>query len=392
MNGGQFRPRSWVLGIAIALLTFVTSCGVQPGMTQDRVFLDLSLDFLGEYQLPKTKFKDTPVSGLSGLTYDRKQNRFYAISDDRSKFAPARFYTLNMVIDDASDGKIGIQKVEVENVTFLTKEDGNTYPKSTVDTEGIAVSPQQSVFISSEGVARDGIPPFIGEFDLKTGRLRQNLPIPERYLPDVSGNTTQTRGIQNNLGFEALTLNPVGTLPAAGEPFRLFTATESSLMQDSEAISSKQGAKCRILHYLLSDGPPLLIAEHLYAMEPPPSGALKDGLPEFLSLDAGGHFLTLERSLSLLGYRVRIYQAAMGGATDISSVPSLKGELTGIEPVKKKLLLDLDEIGIPLGNLEGMTFGPRLPDGSQSLLLVSDDNFQDKQTTQFLLFRLKSKR
>jgi hypothetical protein len=52
------------------------------------VFLDLSLDFLGEYQLPKMKFKDTPVGGLSGLTYDRQQNRFYAISDDRGTLLP----------------------------------------------------------------------------------------------------------------------------------------------------------------------------------------------------------------------------------------------------------------------------------------------------------------
>jgi hypothetical protein len=70
-------------------------------------------------------------------------------------------------------------------------------------------------------------------------------------------------------------------------------------------------------------------------MEPPPSAALKDGLAELLAVDTGGHFLTLERSLSLLGFSVRIYQAATGGATDISRVPSLKGEVSGINPVKK---------------------------------------------------------
>jgi hypothetical protein len=35
-----------------------------------------------------------------------------------------------------------------------------------------------------------------------------------------------------------------------------------------------------------------------------------------------------------------------------------------------------------------MTLGSRLPDGSQSLVLVSDDNFNEAQVTQFLLFRL----
>jgi len=35
-----------------------------------------------------------------------------------------------------------------------------------------------------------------------------------------------------------------------------------------------------------------------------------------------------------------------------------------------------------------MTLGPQLPDGSQSLILLSDDNFSDNQETQILLFRL----
>ena len=56
---------------------------------------------------------------------------------------------------------------------------------------------------------------------------------------------------------------------------------------------------------------------------------------------------------------------------------------------RKTLLLDLDDLGIPLDNVEGMTFGPRLPDGRRSVVLVSDDNFAASQFTQFLLFALK---
>ena len=47
---------------------------------------------------------------------------------------------------------------------------------------------------------------------------------------------------------------------------------------------------------------------------------------------------------------------------------------------------DLDTLGIPLDNVEGLTFGPRLRDGRQSLVLVSDNNFAATQFTQFLLF------
>lgn len=45
-------------------------------------------------------------------------------------------------------------------------------------------------------------------------------------------------------------------------------------------------------------------------------------------------------------------------------------------------------LSIPLENLEGMALGPRLQDGTKSLLLVSDNNF-GAEATQFLLFRLK---
>ena len=385
-------PLFRLLAIAITVL-MLTACSLPQVSAEQRLFLNLSVDYLGEYQLPKTKYKDTPVGGLSALTYDRTRDRFYALSDDRSQLAPARFYTLKLDLNNT-----GIQNITIENVTFLKTEDNQTYPKATIDPEGIALTPQKTVYISSEGVTRDGIAPFVSEFDLQTGQQKQNLPIPQRYVPDATDDKQQ-RGIQDNLGFESLTLNPIGTVPASGEPIRLFTATESALIQDRDPVQldeqgkpKPQTIKSRLLHYLIGDGPPILISEHLYPLAPTPEGALAHGLTELLAVDQAGHFISLERSLSLLGFTVRLYQIATGGATDISRITSLKGDVSGIQPARKKLLLDLTELGIRLDNLEGMTLGPRLPDGSQSLILVSDDNFKDDQITQFLLFRLKSGR
>jgi len=68
---------------------------------------------------------------------------------------------------------------------------------------------------------------------------------------------------------------------------------------------------------------------------------------------------------------------------------SIKGKQNLIVPVRKKLLLDLSDLGIKLDNLEGMTLGSRLKDGSQALILVSDNNFKEEQVTQFLIFRLE---
>jgi hypothetical protein len=390
------RLFSLLLVLAIALLSFLTTaCSPSQARTaEQRTFLDLSLDFLGEYQLPKMTFKDTPVGGLSALTYDRQQNKFYALSDDRSEFAPARFYTLGLSLKRAETGEIGIDKVDVEDVTFITDENGKTYAKGSLDPEGIALSPKGTVFISSEGVPSQGIAPFIREFDRKTGQQQQSLQIPERYLPNDNTEEEQPpRGIQDNLGFESLTFELGSLGAAAGDPFRLFTATESALFQDSLPPDSEQGTRIRLMHYLIGNiARPMVVTEQVYLLDPAPSGATSNGLTELITVDTGGHFLSLERTYGLLGGGAKIYQVATSAATDTSGIATLKGDISRIDAVKKKLVLDLSTLGIYLDNLEGMTLGPRLPDGTKSLLLVSDDNFSDTQRTQFLLFRLNGLR
>ena len=73
------------------------------------------------------------------------------------------------------------------------------------------------------------------------------------------------------------------------------------------------------------------------------------------------------------GSTIRIYKVSLPGSGGVAT---------------KELVLDLDRLGIPLDNVEGMTFGPRLPDGRRSIVLVSDDNFAAAQCTQFLLFAM----
>nr|MCU0569701.1 esterase-like activity of phytase family protein [Oculatellaceae cyanobacterium Prado106] len=274
--------------------------------------------------------------------------------------------------------------------------DGNPYAKGTVDPEGIALSPRQTLYISSEGVSRDQIPPFVNEYDLQTGQYRSRLPIPQRFLPQTLDD--QPAGVQDNRGFEALTLSAVGFSGGQQlEPFRIFTAPEFGLLQDQppqpeDSATALPPTPIRFLHYLVGVGnnaPSEIISEHLYDLDLPPEGTRDYGLSELLVLDQAGHFLSLERSFGLSGFGAKLFQIATGGATDTSTLPNLRDSIEGITPIRKELLLDLTTLGLPLDNLEGMTLGPQLPDGSQSLLLASDDNFNDIQVTQFLLFRLK---
>jgi len=46
-----------------------------------------------------------------------------------------------------------------------------------------------------------------------------------------------------------------------------------------------------------------------------------------------------------------------------------------------------------IDNIEGITFGPKLANGNQSLLLVSDNNFQafGQQLNQFILMEISTK-
>lgn len=375
------------LVVTSILILCLTACSpsLRVKAAEERIFGNISLEFLDLYELPKTTFADTPVGGLSAITYDRSLDRFYVLSDDRGNFAPARFYTLAINFkQDNNSSAIAIDDVNIEDVTFLRDESGNTYPAGSIDSEGIALSPRGTIFIVSEGDTVNNIEPFIGEFDLKTGKKQLELPIPQRYLDDATAESPT--GIQENLAFESLTLNQNSLL--ADDPFRLFTATESSLIQDKLRDPEAQ-ERIRFLHYVINPfGRPVLVAEHLYLLEPAPVEVISNGLTELLALNQGGHFLSLERTFGFTGAGAKIFQVVVGNATDTSNIDSLKGELTQIQPLKKQLIFDLQDLDIYLDNIEGMSLGPRLPDGSQSLLLVSDDNFNEEQVTQFLLFRL----
>ena len=377
-------------------LIVLTSFGINnlPAMASDRTFLNVSLDFINEYKLPKQKFEDTPIGGLSGLAYDRKDDIFYAISDDRSEFSPARFYALKLKFSSQKE-QPNLENVEVIGVDFLKDKSGNTYAKGEVDPEGIALTGDRTVLIASEGVTSKGVPPFIDEFDLLTGKWIRSLPIPQRYLKEaekkdskttkIEPETQEPQGVRDNLGFEALTV----VRDSIGDPYRVFAITDNALAQDAQ-IDEKQSSESRFLHYLVGDITPIIVAEHLYPVEAMAPPITQIGVNDIVAIDRGGHFLTLERSNGAAGLSAKIWQIATGSATDTSSIKSFRVS-PNVRKISKKLVLDLATLGIKLDNLEGMAIGPRLADGSQSLILVSDNNFSDNQLTQFLLLRLNRK-
>jgi hypothetical protein len=389
---------NYLRSIALAILILLTSlslsaCGLPQIKAEDRLFQDIQLELLGEQIIPNgTSFKDTPVGGLSGLTYSPTDDTFYAVSDDRSDNAPARFYQFKLSLDPASKPT----GIEFLKVVTMQDETGNAYTKGTIDAEGIAITPQGTIWVSSEGYAKKDIPPFIREFDATTGKLLRNLFYPDHYVPKTpkdpkTGKDGPRQGIQDNLGFESLTLSANAARLAPTEPYRLFTAIESDLEQDklSEDDEPTQGARPRLLHYYVEKNRVDLIGEYLYPLEPRPMGSEKYGLSELLSLDGAGRFIALERSVGITGFKIKLFQVVLAGAKDTSKLPIVKTLPTVITPAQKELLLDLQTLDLTLDNLEGMTLGPRLPDGTQSLIIMSDNNFNTLQKTQLLVFRIK---
>jgi hypothetical protein len=154
---------------------------------------------------------------------------------------------------------------------------------------------------------------------------------------------------------------------------------------------SEARTRVRFLHYVVNPiGQPLPIAEHLYLLDEPPLGSVSNGLTEVLAIKPEGYFLTLERSFGLSGYDAKLFLVTVGNATDTSGVDNFNVDLGGLQAMRKKLLFDFSQLDFDIYNLEGLATGPRLADGSQSLWVISDDNFNEKEATQVLLFRLKT--
>lgn len=394
LTGRRWQRLLAVVISATLILSLLSGCAVPRVKAEDRLFLDLSLELVSGSILPKQSFEGEAVGGISAIAYDVPRDRLYALSDNRNQ---PRFYTLQ--IKDLATSPT----LTVESVTYLKDNEGNLFPPGDLDPEGLAITPSNTLLISSEGSSRRRVAPAIGEYDLATGQLQRALPLPERYIPDSILNPEastqageQTQGVQENLSFEALTINVSSGTGGVYEPYRLFVATEGPLLQDLD-FAPEIPYKNRFLHYTLDPYQTEIISEHLYEMELAPTGAVLHGLSEMELLDQGGHFLGLERSYGFQGFDLKLYQLASGGATDISAIDFLQGDTSGISAIRKELVLDLADVAIAasspqqdlLQNYEAMTMGPTLPGGGQSLLIMSDDNFDVEQETSLLVFRLK---
>jgi len=359
----------------ILALPLILGLTQSPGITPPAPDRIGELTDVGTATLPTGfTFAQTEVGGLSGITYDTRRDRFYAVSDSRGDNGPARFYTLKL---NWNSEPLQLDSVEVVGVTFLVDSEGQSFPVGSVDPEGIAFD-GNSLWISSEGNGERSHPPFVKKFSLE-GREVSELPIPDKFFAG-----DRNIGIRNNLALESLALTP--------DENTLFTATENALIQDGPEADENRGSPSRILRYNLAAGEPegefLYETESVVASSILSGGFQISGLVDLLAL-GDTRLLALERSFALgTGNTIRLFEVSLAAATDIASVESLENHVGDISPASKTLLLNFNTLGLAVDNVEGLTFGPILPDGRRSLIFVGDNNFNPLQQTQIIAFAI----
>ena len=344
------------------------------------------LKYINTYVLPyNQQFKGTTVGGLSAIDFDPENNLYYMICDDRSTINPARFYTAKIALSAS-----GISKVTIAGVKTLFQKDGSAYPKLSVHATR-TIDPEAMRY---NGLTKQLIWTSEGERLIKNGDT--TLIDPTINIISTGGKYADTIPLPDNLRMHAIESGPrrngvLEGLTFADDFKTLYVNLEEPLYQDgprAEFVRNK--AFIRIYQFDLKTK--LNTAQYAYELEPvallpvKEGGEYNNGIPDILWL-GNNRMLITERSYSAGrdGTNIKVFLADLQGATNIIATKSLKDNPADYS-VKKKLLLNMDDLGIYIDNIEGATLGPVLPNGHQTVIFVADNNFYKKEQSQFMLF------
>jgi hypothetical protein len=355
---------------------------------------EIALEFLGAtVYAPGTLAppgESLRIGSVSGLAFDRGSGQWVAALDEitRPRLAwldvvpdgpgPAvvpRAYTFLRLVPGGAPPE-SIQALDMESLVSLPAGDFATTNEGHTDRRGVA---HQPVVLR---IARDGA---------LTAAIRPR----DRFAIDPAD---RTRGVRHNLGLESLTRTPDG---------RLISGLEQPLAQDGPPTSAARGGRVRLVEFVPEGATWRPGREWAYDLDPTPGQAGygpscedgENGLSELYALD-DTRLIALERAC-LRGAEgapafnpVRLHLVDLSIADDVSAHDTLAG--VEARPAGKRLLLDVttltDRVPAALrtwSNFEGIAPGPPAPDGSPTLLLVSDDNFRATQSLAFLWLKLR---
>ena len=350
----------------------------------------IALRLIGEQEIPyRLPFQHTRVGGLAGIDYDPASGAWISESDDKAEYGPGRFYILKLDYDQSSFWGAAVMGVyafkDPKGHDYVDRphalKEGGEIP----DLESVRWDPlDHSVWYTSEGDRPLSMQPFV-RHARQDGAFLFDLPTPAMFKvhPDVK------QGPRHNLSFEGLSFAPDGQT--------FWVSMEAPRYEDGPLPDGHHGALARFTHYTREGQ---VLAQYAYPVDaipgrPGPKQLADNGVSEMLVID-DHRFLFLERSglerpdhAMTFTFNIRLYEVDLAGATDVSAVPGFPAP--GVVPVTKRLVLDFSTLGLPkVDNLEGIAWGHTLDNGDRSVVLISDDNFDQTQVTQILAFDVVS--
>lgn len=307
------------------------------------------------------------IGGLSGIDYDLKTDTYIVESDHQALSGASIGYSVMYRIK-----LTGLTDADsTPTIEFLSAE-------PLLNENGQPISDAESIRFDPNG---DGYWYTTEEKPAGIYHYHSDGTVSRLAVPDNIATRAQT-----NLSLEGSTFAPDGSY---------FVSMERNLTGDLLGVS-------RITKY---DANGNIVAQYAYYTDSPSSiDASNNGISEILALD-DNTLLVMERgdkrnqvgvTEGVSRNRVRIYKVNLIGAQNVLDITNITADntktLTKTEIFNSQDPSIVDKLNTnqtKIDNIEGMTLGPKLADGRQSLILVSDNNFNpDQYKTQFLSLAL----
>lgn len=336
---------------------------------------NLELRFLDEYVVAEgLQVEGTKVGGLSEIDYHG--DRYFLVSDDPGN---PRFYKVDIQLDGET----------IDTIIFNETVPVSALSEEHLDLEGILYDPKENHYIlASEGSVKKEKDPLVfsitpeGEF-ADSYHSPQNMRAASEKKPRNNGTfeglawSHDVKGIWAAMELPLVTDGPKAKLVRTKSPVRITYFNKKTKEAEKQ------------FPYMLE--PVAKIPWMYFAV---------NGVTALLEY-APDKFLVVERGFASghgsKGNTVRIFDVDATLATNTLDRNNLR--VTFYNPAKKELVYDFKWAKKFLGedfidNIEGITFGPTLPNGNQTLILVSDNNFNNlgRQLNQFILMEINFKK
>ncbi|MCY2942262.1 MAG: esterase-like activity of phytase family protein [Planctomycetota bacterium] len=329
----------------------------------------------------------------SAIAYTGQGNKYLLLPDrgpgDGANSYSCRFHLAEITV--LTQGKIDFKLLKT---TLLKTPEGNPLTGlskgfgplgNRFDPEGIRVLKNGSILISDE------YGPSVWLFD-STGKLKHKFLIPEKFLIQNKSDDAEKefppfnkKGRVTNKGFEGIAIS--------SDQKKWIAALQGSLIQDRNPSNSDLKTNGENLRFLETSIEGKHLREIVYKME-----SAKNGVNEILAIGEED-YLVLERDSDAgesAGFK-KIFRISTKNVTDVSKILELPSSKLpeGIVPVSKNLYLDLLDPKFGLkgkdfpAKIEGLAFGPDLPDGRKLLIITTDNDFKPEEPTWIYAFAVK---